>query len=324
MGTNSFLKVLPEMVTFLRVAELGSFSAAADLLGMTPSAASRQVQRLEKEIGVQLLQRTTRQLRLTEPGAEAFARCRELVAAAQGTMDIAQQFSKKPSGLVRISAPKAFARRVLHPHLLDFLQRYPAVDVQLIVEDRDIDPIREGVDLVVRLTTTPPEGLVARPLMPVAHVLCASPHYLAQNDAIGHPRDLIAHSCLSLGEHERDNHWRFRKGEDEEAEVAVRGRYVSNHSEVRLEAALAGLGVACVPVFMVRDALKDGSVVQVLPGWEFQGNYHGHAWILYPPSRFTAPKCRVLIDHLLDALASGRGKKLSASSAGPAPPRAAS
>jgi len=326
VGTNSFLKVLPEMVTFLRVAELGSFSAAADLLGMTPSAASRQVKRLEKEIGVQLIQRTTRQLRLTEPGIEAFARCRELVLAAQGTMDIAQQFSKKPSGLVRISAPKAFARRVLHPHILDFLQRHPAVDVQLIVDDCDIDPIREGVDLVVRLTTKPPEGLVARQLMPVAHILCASPRYLAQGNAIEHPRDLLAHSCLSLGEHERDNHWRFRKGDEGEAEVVVRGRYVSNHSEVRLEAALAGLGVACVPAFVAQQALKDGSVVQVLADWAFQGNYHGHAYILYPPSRFTVPKCRVLIDHLLDAMATqcGSHKKLSASSAGPARPPARS
>jgi len=326
VGTNSFLKVLPEMVTFLRVAELGSFSAAADLLGMTPSAASRQVKRLEKEIGVQLIQRTTRQLRLTEPGVEAFARCRELVLAAQGTMDIAQQFSKKPSGLVRISAPKAFARRVLHPHILDFLQRHPEVDVQLIVDDRDIDPIREGVDLVVRLTTKPPEGLVARQLMPVAHLLCASPRYLAEGNAIEHPRDLLAHSCLSLGEHERDNHWRFRKGDEDEAEVVVRGRYVSNHSEVRLEAALAGLGVACVPAFMAQRALEDGRVVRVLAGWEFQGNYRGHAYILYPPSRFTVPKCRVLIDHLLDALATqdGSRKKLSASSAGPARPRARS
>ena len=107
VGTNSFLKVLPEMVTFVRVAELGSFSAAADLLGITPSAASRQVKRLEQEIGVQLLQRTTRQLRLTEPGAEAFARCRELVAAAQGAMDIGAQFARTPAGRVRLSAPSS-------------------------------------------------------------------------------------------------------------------------------------------------------------------------------------------------------------------------
>lgn len=305
VGTNSFLKVLPEMVTFVRVAELGSFSAAADLLGMTPSAASRQVKRLEKEIGVQLLQRTTRQLRLTEAGTEAFARCRELVLAAQGAMDVGPQFASRPGGLVRISAPKAFARRVLHPHILVFLQRYPEVDVQLIVSDRDVDPIREGVDLVVRLTTEPPEGLVARPLMAVEHILCATPRYLARHAAVAHPDDLLAHSCLSLGEHERDNHWRFRKDGEPDAEVIVRGRYISNHSEVRLEAALADLGVACVPAFMAREALDAGEVVRVLAGWAFQGNYHGHAYILYPPNRFTAPKCRVLVDHLREALAGG-------------------
>jgi len=290
------------MVTFLRVAELGSFSAAADLLGMTPSAASRQVKRLEKAVGVQLLQRTTRRLRLTEAGTEALARCRELAAAAQGTMDLAQRFSAAPRGLVRLSAPKAFARRVLHPLVLGFLARYPEVDVQMIVEDRDIDPIREGVDLVVRLTTEPPEGLVARRLMAVAHILVAAPSYLGEHAAIGHPRDLAEHSCLSLGEHERDNHWRFRKAGEDDAEVVVRGRYIANHSEMRLEAAMAGLGVACVPAFMAQQALRDGKVARVLGHWEFRGNYHGHAYILYPPSRFTVPKCRVLIDHLVSEL----------------------
>ena len=319
VGTNSFLKFLPKVVTFVGVADRGTFPAAAALLGITPSAASRQVKRLEQEIGVQLLQRTTRQLRLTEPGAEAFARCRELVLAAQGAMEIGEQFAAGPSGLVRISAPKAFARRVLHAHVLEFLRRYPEVDVQLIVADRDVDPIREGVDLVVRLTTKPPEGLVARQLMPVEHILCASPRYLEQHAAIAHPGDLAAHSCLSLGEHERDNHWRFRKkeeGEKEETEVIVRGRYVSNHSEVRLEGALADLGVAVVPAFVAQEALDAGSLVRVLPGWEYRGNYQGHAYILYPPNRFMAPKCRALVDHLLGALG------VSASSSGRARPRA--
>lgn len=301
MGNNAFLKLMPDMVTFLRVAELGSFSAAAAQLGITPSAASRQVTRLEKELGVQLMQRTTRQLRLTAAGVEALARCGELVTAAQGTMQIAQRYIGEPRGQVSISAPKAFARRVLHPLLLTFLQRYPEVDVQLIVADRDIDPIREEVDLVVRLTQHPPEGLAARPLVRVQQVLCATPHYLAQHGAINHPQDLMAHSCLSLGEQPHDHHWRFHKG-DEVAQVVVRGRYVSNHSEVRLDGVLAHLGVGCLPDFTAHEALQRGDVVPVLPDWEFQANYHGTAYILYPPSRFLPPKCRVLIDHLADAL----------------------
>ncbi|MDB5894482.1 MAG: transcriptional regulator, LysR family [Rhodoferax sp.] len=307
MGTNSFIQVLPEMVTFTRVAELGSFSAAAAVLGMTPSAASRQVTRLEKELGVQLMLRTTRQLRLTEAGEEAFARCREMVAAAQGAMDIAQQFASAPRGRVRISAPKAFARHVLHPLILGFLRRYPDVDVQVVVVDRDIDPIREGIDLVVRMTESPPPGMAARPLMRVEHVLCASPRYLAMGQPIEHPRDLAGHSCLALGEREHDHQWRFRRhdpasGAAEEADVVVHGRYTVNHSELRLEAVLADLGVGGVPSFVARQALEEGRVVRVLPDWQLQAGYQGTAYILYAPTRFTVPKCRVLIDHLAAAL----------------------
>ncbi len=308
MGINAFLTVLPEMVTFLRVAELGRFSAAAAQLGITPSAASRQVTRLEKALGVQLMQRTTRHLHLTAAGVEALARCSELVAAAQGTMQIGQRYTGHPRGLVRISAPKAFARHILHPLMLTFLQRYPEVNVQLIVADRDIDPIREDVDLVVRLTQHPPEGLSARPLIRVAHILCATPGYLAQHSAITHPHDLAAHSCLSLGEQPHDDHWRFRHNgasgpSGETARVIVRGRYVANHSEIRLDGVLAGLGVGCVPSFIARQALQRGDVVQCLADWELQANYHGQAYVLYPPNAFLPPKCRVLIDHLADALA---------------------
>jgi DNA-binding transcriptional LysR family regulator len=302
VGTNEFLKILPEMVTFLRVAELGSFSAAAMELGMTPSAASRQVARLEKALGVKLLQRTTRQLRLTEPGVEAFAHCRDLVAAAQATMQVAQQFVSEPRGRVRVSAPKAFARHVLHPLLMGFLERYPNVDVQLIVEDRDIDPIREGVDLVVRLTQDPPQGLVARPLVAVRQLLCASPRYLEQRGAIAHPRDLLAHSCLYLGEQERDNRWRLCQG-DEVVDVMVQGRYVANHSELRLDAVHRGLGVGCLPDFVARDALERGAIVHVLPGWELHAKYHGQTYLLFPPNTLMLSKCRALIDYLTSALA---------------------
>lgn len=302
--TNAFLKILPEMVTFMRVAELGSFSAAASQLGMTPSAASRQVARLEKELGVQLIQRTTRQLRLTEPGVEAFAHCRDLVAAAQAMLQVAQQFVSEPRGRVRVSAPKAFARHVLHPLLVAFLERYPSVDVQLIVADRDIDPIREGVDLVVRLTCDPPQGLVARPLAVVRQVLCAAPRYLEERGAVEHPRDLLAHSCLYLGEQACDNRWRFRKG-DEVVDVIVQGRYVANHSEIRLDGVRRGLGVGCVPDFVVRKALDRGDVVRVLQDWEFQANYDGQAYLMFPPNTFMVSKCRALIDHLTAALAGG-------------------
>lgn len=298
MGTDDFLDVIHELVTFVRVAESGSFSAAARRHGLTPSAVSRQVARLERAMGVSLLQRTTRQLRLTQAGLEVLERGREMVAAAQATLRVAEGHVGAPKGLVRISAPKAFARHVLHQPLLAFMQRYPDVDVHLMVTDRPVDPLREGVDLAVRLTDDPPQGMVARALMPVRQLVLASPAYLAAHGAIETPHDLLTHSCLSLGEQALDNRWHFVRG-GEEAEVTVKGRYAINHSEMRLAAIEAGLGVGCVPHFVAGEALASGRVVQVLPGWTFDSHYQGTAQLLFTASRHTAPKVRVLIDHLV-------------------------
>jgi DNA-binding transcriptional LysR family regulator len=304
VGTNDFMEVMQELVAFVRVAQAGSFSAAARQLGMTPSAVSRQVSRLEKAMGVHLLHRTTRQLRLTDVGLEALQRGCEMIEAAQASLQVADGHMRSPKGLVRMSAPKAFARRVLQPHLLTFLKSHPAVDLHLIVADRLVDPLRENVDLVVRLTNDPPPGMVARPLMPVQQLVVASPEYLASHDPILAPQDLMNHRCLSLGEQERDNRWRFAR-EGESIEVLVQGRYTVNHSEMRLEAVEDGLGVGCIPDFMARGALQAGKVVRLLPDWSFESNYHGTAFLLSATSRYTAPKVRVLIDHLVAALQPG-------------------
>ncbi len=301
MRTDDVLEVMNELVAFVRVAEAGSFSAAARQHGQTPSAVSRQVARLEKVMGVALLQRTTRQLRLTEAGLDVLERGREMVAAAQATVRVAEGHVGVPRGRVRISAPKAFARQVLQQPLLSFLQRCPEVDLHLMVVDRPVDALREGVDIVIRLTDDPPPGMVARALMPVRQLLLASPAYLSGRPPVRTPEDLMAHSCLSLGEQERDNRWRWVRGGDV-VEVAVSGRYTVNHSEMRLAAVEAGLGVGCVPDFVARDALAAGRVVQLLPDWVFDNHYQGTAYLLFAASRHTPPKVRALIDHLVAAL----------------------
>ena len=301
MGTDDVLDVMNELVAFVRVAEAGSFSAAARQHGLTPSAVSRQVARLEKVLGVALLQRTTRELRLTEAGLDVLERGREMLAAAQATVRVAEGHVGQPRGRVRLSAPKAFARQVLHQPLLSFLQRHPEVDLHLMVVDRPVDALREGVDLVIRLTDDPPPGMVARALMPVRQLVLASPAYLAGRAPVLRPEDLLAHSCLSLGEHERDSRWRFVR-EGDVVEVAVNGRYTVNHSEMRLAAVEAGLGVGCVPDFAARDALAAGRVVRLLPDWVFDNHYQGTAYLLFAASRHMPPKVRVLIDHLVAAL----------------------
>lgn len=302
MGSNDFLDVMQELVAFVRVAEAGSFSAAARAQGVTPSAISRQVARLEKALGLALLQRTTLQLRLTDAGLAVLEHGRAMVAAARATLEVAEGHVDVPRGRVRISAPKAFARQVLHRPMLDFLQRYPEVDVHFLVQDRPVDALREGVDLVVRLTDDPPPGMVARALCPVQQWVVASPAYLAAHPPVHTPDDLMAHSCIALGEQERDGRWRFVRG-DEAVEVAVTGHYTVNHSEMRLAAVEAGLGIGCMPDFGAREALAAGRVVRLLGDWTFDTHYQGTAYLLFAASRHTAPKVRALIDHLVAALA---------------------
>lgn len=301
MSINSPLENLPDMVVFARVVDAGSFSGAARQLGLTPSAVSRQVARLEGVLRVRLLERTTRKLRLTEAGSAAFTRCQALVAAAREVMALSDSQSATPRGLVRVSMPKAFGRQVVHPLMPAFLARYPEVDVQLIITDRTVDLFEESVDLAIRITDAPPPGLAGRPLATIRHLVCASPQYLAAHGAPAHPRDLAQHSCLYLGEDERDRHWRFQRGA-EEATVRVSGRYVANHSEVRLDGARQHLGIASLPEFTAREALAKADLVTVLDDWEHKTDYAGTAWLLYPPNRFLAVKLRVWIDFLVAAL----------------------
>lgn len=303
MSINSPLENLPDMVVFARVVDAGSFSGAARQLGLTPSAVSRQVARLEGVLRVRLLERTTRKLRLTEAGSAAFTRCQALVAAAREVMALSDSQSATPRGLVRVSMPKAFGRQVVHPLMPAFLARYPEVDVQLIITDRTVDLFEESVDLAIRITDAPPPGLAGRPLTTIRHLVCASSQYLAAHGTPAHPRDLAQHSCLYLGEDERDRHWRFQRGA-EEATVRVSGRYVANHSEVRLDGARQHLGIASLPEFTAREALAKADLVTVLDDWEHKTDYAGTAWLLYPPNRFLAAKLRAWIDFLVAALGS--------------------
>ena len=301
MGTNDYLQLMPEMAAFVRVVDCGSFSAAARELGVTPSALSRQVARLERALSLRLLERSTRKLRLSEAGAEAYRRCVAMVAAARATMDLTGEFLDLPQGLLRVAVPKAFAKSVVGPLVAQFLRAYPDVALQLLVNDFALDPLAEDADLVIRITEQPPEGLVARALMPVRQLLCAAPAYLAAHGTPQHPRELAQHQCLYLGEHAADSQWRLRRGAEVHS-VTVHGRYIVNHSELRLDGVVQGFGIGCLPHFTVQQALARGDVVQVLADWDFVTAYQGTAYALYLPNRHLAPKVRVFIDYLVAQL----------------------
>ncbi|PQZ85914.1 MULTISPECIES: LysR family transcriptional regulator [Pseudomonas] len=301
MSINLPLPLLGEMAIFVKVVETGSFSEAARQMGASPSSVSRSISRLEKALATRLLQRTTRKLRLSEGGEEVFKRCQEMVNAARSVMEISGQYTHEAEGLVRVSVPKAVGRFVVHPHMPAFLRRYPKVDVQLILEDRPVDLIDDNLDLILRISESPPPGLVGRPLFPIEHLLCATPEYLAEHGTPQHPHDLLGHSCIYLGETPADARWKFRQA-GKTVTVGVRGRYAANHTGVRLDAVLQHVGIGSLPYFTARHALEAGTVVQVLAQWDFIASYHGEVWLLHSPTRYLPPKLRVFIDYLVECM----------------------
>lgn len=297
MRTNDVIERMPSMAVFVRVVELGGFSAAARSLGQTPSAVSRQIARLEVDLGVRLLIRTTRKVQLSEVGRSVFHACNEMLAAAMSATDVVGTFMRQPHGLVRVSAPMTFGKILISPLLPAFLNRYADVDVQLMLTDRHVDLIDDDVDLVIRIEPDPPPGLIAMPLAQVNYVLCASTGYLAQAGAPLVPQELGTHSCLFFGDNVGDNRWNLVRGQCKVV-VNVRGRLIVNHSEAMLDAIKNGAGIGFLPYFTARDALVQNDVTQLFPDWELISPYRGTAWLLSLPNRHLPPKVRIFIDYL--------------------------
>lgn len=301
MRTNRIASLIGEMVTFAKIVECGSFSQAARQLGTTPSAVSRAMARLEKELDARLLQRTTRKLRLSDVGVEVYRHCQDMIQAMQAAAAVPGTLDNEPAGKLRIAAPRALARFLVHPYIPEFLAAYPKVDLVCRLEDRYVDLIEEHVDVAFRITDEPPPGLMGRRLMRIDHIICATAEYLNQHGVPNHPHDLKEHSCIALSEEAIDSRWRFSR-EGKSVSVDVQGRYTINHAVIRLDAVLGGMGIGSVPYFIAKDALKSGQIMQVLPEWSFKTNYHGDAWVLYPPTRHLPIRIRAFVEFIAQRL----------------------
>lgn len=299
MTEPDLLPLLPDLATFARVVEAGNFSLAARQLGTAPSTVSRTVQRLEAALATRLLERTTRRVRVTEAGAQVARHAREMLGAAADALDAAGETRREAHGRVSLSAPTEFAQAVVHPLVPSFLAAWPQVQLRLVASDQALDPVADGLDLVLRLTDRPPPHLAGRPVGSATWRLCASPAYLQAHGVPQSPEDLAAHECLTLGETPQDRRWRLFAADGTRSTVEVRGRYSVNHAVARHDAALQGLGIATLPDFIAAQALRRGALLPVLPDWTHDDHaYAGTVWLLYPPNRFLPPKLRVLIDHL--------------------------
>lgn len=283
---------LSAMAVFIKAVELGSFSAAADALRMSPQLVGKQVQQLERHLGVQLLHRTTRRQSLTDYGQQFYERAKAILAEVEAAESLAEEARVTPTGRLRINAPVSFGMRTLAPRLPDYMKAHPRISVELNLSNRTVDLVDEGYDAVFRVGELSSSGLVARALAPYRLVLCASPAYIAGGPPLTTPWDLPAHECLGFSHTELRTHWTF-DGPEGRIVVPVTSRLMVDHGEPLLCAALADLGVLLQPLEIVREALDDGRLVELLPGYSAPSR---PLHVLYAPEPRMTPKLRSFID----------------------------
>ena len=277
-----------------RVVELGSFTAAGDALGISHSIVSRQVRQLESQLGAQLLNRTTRRFALTAAGQEYYLASRDILDALDAADRAVAMHQAQPSGSLRINAPMAFGTLELAAWLPDFTRQYPHIHIDLVCNDRIVDLIDDGFDVALRLARGLPDStLVARQLASSRTLAVASPAYLDRHGHPATPQDLTQHNCLMYSSGDKPAEWSFTDGDGATHKVDVRGSLQANTSVALREAAVGGMGIAGAAAFIVRDALRSGQLVEVLPGYTLRPRT---LYALYPHSRQLSPKVRVFVD----------------------------
>ena len=286
-----------DMVAFVRAVERGGFSAAARDLGLTPSAVSKLVTRLEDRLGVRLLNRTTRRLALTAEGESFFQRSQRILADIAEAEEEVGRSRAQPRGLLRVNTSTAFGMHQLAPALPDFLARHPEVRVELTVTDRVVDLVEEGADLGIRLGNLADSSLVARRICEVERVVCASPDYLKRHGTPKKPADLRAHNCLNMANAPALRRWPF-EGRDGVEHVEVSGNVSATSADALLALALRGLGVIRLTDVIVGQAISEGRLVAL-----FEEIHHREALPLhavYPQGRHRSPRLTAMIDFLVE------------------------
>ncbi|MFK2931485.1 LysR family transcriptional regulator [Dyella agri] len=286
---------LAGLIAFVRVAELGSFVRASESLDLSKAAVSKQVAALERRLGARLLQRTTRQLSLTEAGQTYLRHAQTALAAARAAQDAVADTQTVPRGRLRVTAPMSFGLLHVAPWVGGFLNAYPQIDLDLQFDDRTRDIVHEGLDVALRIATQlDTSSLVARRVAGTRVLLCAAPSYLEGHGRPTHPNQLHAHPCLHFSMTPLGRAWEFRRGE-ETVRLALTTRLEANSSIALRAAAVNGAGLVRIPEFAVANDLESGRLEVVLPDWKFAdlGIYAVMARRVYVPA-----KVRVFLDYL--------------------------
>ncbi len=287
---------LNEIVVFAKVVERGSFVGASRDLGIPKSTVSRKVSELEERLGARLLQRTTRTLSLTDVGHAYYQHAQRVVQELDAAEQIVTRMQEIPRGLLRVTIPLNFG--YLGPMLATFLEHTPEVQLEIVCTDRVVDLIEEGFDVAIRAGRLADSTLVARNLGVLKSTVVASPSFLERQGTPTTPEELAECACIAFGGSPNSATWQLARG-GKQVRVAMRTRYVVNDFDLVHQAALAGLGVALLPVQRSAEDLDQGKLVRLLETW-CSPEVPIHA--VYPSTRHLSPKVKAFVDHLQQSL----------------------
>jgi DNA-binding transcriptional LysR family regulator len=290
------------MEAFVRVVDAGSFSTAARQWGRSKAVVSKYITSLESHLGVQLIQRTTRSLSLTEAGRAYRERCTDVLGEIQALEASLREAVAAPRGPLRITAPPGFASHYLDVMTKDFLARFPEVTLDLDLTHRMVDLVEESIDLAIRVTDPRDSSLVARRIAPAPIIAVAAPSYLRRRGTPKNPTDLRDHDCLVDTNFREQQRWRFRTRDNAKTEtVTVHGPLRINNPDAVRDMAEAGLGIALVPKFVATQSLRAGTLREVLKG---RVAFDWSILAVYPRRRYLPLRVRAYVDHLVERIGS--------------------
>lgn len=284
---------------FVEVVRQGSFAAVARDRNLDPSSVSRAIAGLEAELGIRLFQRTTRQLSPTEAGIAYFERVEPLLEEMQQAMQAAIDLSEQPKGTLRVTASVSFGQKCIVPLLADFQAMYPDLTVDLLLTDAIVDLFAERIDLAVRLGLLADSTLIAQQLMRTHYSVCTSPHYLKRYGQPESPSDIAHHNCLLFPLTGFRSRWIFRDKNGNLSDTPVHGRTIISNAIALQQCAIAGMGLALLPHWLIAADLQAGTLTNVFPDYEVTAtDFNAAAWLVYPSRTYVPLKVRVFIDFL--------------------------
>ncbi|MBV1875793.1 MAG: LysR family transcriptional regulator [Cycloclasticus sp.] len=292
------MSILPYLETFSAVVESGSFTAAADALGISKPVVSKQVSLLERHLGVQLLQRTTRRLHLTHAGEVFASYSQRIMTDVREAEQSVLPLQREPQGRLRVLAPESLAISLLPEVLQKFQQKFPKIELDIHVTGRLVNLIEEGIDVALRVGEPEDSSLNARRLISCGLHACASPEYVKRHGKPEHPRELEAHNCLIYSQLPNPDTWPFTDDKGKETSMKVSGNLRSGMGSILMNAAQNGNGIFIGPTFMIASALKEGRLVTLLDRYTPMTT---GLYVVYPKSKLVSAKVRAFVDFVAES-----------------------